>query len=63
VDGLDDERCSPGWGAEVVAWCVGDDTASRARDCGWQRIEVLEQTLDPAGLVAQIAAGPRTVSG
>ncbi|PWB72093.1 MAG: uroporphyrinogen-III C-methyltransferase [Holophagae bacterium] len=63
VDGLDDERCSPGWGAEVVAWCVGEATASRARDCGWQRIEVLEEALDPAGLVARIAAGPRAASG
>jgi uroporphyrinogen-III synthase len=63
VDGLDDERCSPGWGVGVVAWCVGDDTASRARDRGWQHVEVLEQALDPAGLVARIAAGPRTASG
>jgi uroporphyrinogen-III synthase len=47
----------------VVAWCVGDDTASRARDRGWQHVEVLEQTLDPAGLVARIAAGPRAASG
>ena len=63
VDGLDDERCSPGWGPKVVAWCVGEETASRARDCGWQRVVVLEETLDCADVVARIAAGAAAPGG
>jgi uroporphyrinogen-III synthase len=42
---------------------VGEATASRARECGWQRVVVLEEALDHAGLVARIATGPRTASG
>ena len=58
VDGLDEERGSPGWGPEVVAWCVGEETARRARECGWQRVQVLDETLDGAAVAARIAAGP-----
>jgi uroporphyrin-III C-methyltransferase/precorrin-2 dehydrogenase/sirohydrochlorin ferrochelatase len=58
VDGLDEERGRPGWGPEVVAWCVGEQTARRARECGWRRVEVLDESLDGVGVAARIAAGP-----
>jgi uroporphyrin-III C-methyltransferase/precorrin-2 dehydrogenase/sirohydrochlorin ferrochelatase len=57
VDGLDEERGNPGWGPEVVAWCVGEGTARRARECGWQKVHVLDETLDGAAVAARIAAG------
>ena len=63
VDVLDDERGAPGWGAEVVAWCVGEAAASRARECGWQRVVRIDETVDRAGVVARIAAGPAPGSG
>jgi uroporphyrinogen-III synthase len=28
----------PTWGDEVVAWCLGGETASRARETGWRRV-------------------------
>ncbi|HOC44326.1 MAG TPA: siroheme synthase CysG [Thermoanaerobaculales bacterium] len=56
VDSLDDERGGPGWGPEVVTLCVGEETASRARGCGWQRVAVIEEDLGCAELVARIAA-------
>ena len=49
---------SLGWGPEVVAWCVGEETAHRARECGWQRVQVLDESLDGAAVAARIAAGP-----
>jgi uroporphyrin-III C-methyltransferase/precorrin-2 dehydrogenase/sirohydrochlorin ferrochelatase len=62
VDGLDEERGSPGWGPEVVAWCLGEGTARRAGECGWQRVEVLDETMDGAAVAARIAAGPAASS-
>ena len=58
VDWLDDETSNPGWGDEVVAWCIGEAAAERARRCGWRRVVELPEQLDCADLVARIASGP-----
>lgn len=42
VDVLDEERDGPGWGTDVVAWCLSEKAAERARALGWQRVEVVE---------------------
>ncbi len=57
VDWLDGETGSPGWGDEVVAWCVGEAAAERARQCGWRRVVELQEQPDCGELVARIASG------
>ena len=56
VDGLDDERGTPGWGPEVVAWCIGREAVERAVERGWPRIEEVGEGTGCAELVARIAA-------
>ena len=41
VDRLDDERGEPVWIDEVVSWCLGRDTARRARERGWGEVREL----------------------
>jgi uroporphyrin-III C-methyltransferase/precorrin-2 dehydrogenase/sirohydrochlorin ferrochelatase len=55
VDWLDAERGGPGWGDEFVAWCVGSETAERARGCGWLNVRELLVEVDDDELVATIA--------
>jgi len=55
VDWLDAERGGPGWGDEFVAWCVGSETAARARCCGWLNVHELPGEVDEDELVAIIA--------
>jgi hypothetical protein len=57
VDWLDDERGTPGWGPDVVAWCVGREAVERAVERGWPRIEQIEDGTGCAELVVRIAAG------
>lgn len=61
VDGLDEERGNPGWGPELVAWCIGEEAAERARERGWRNVEPLEDGIECGDLVARIeaAAGSR----
>ncbi len=59
VDWLDEERDSPGWGPDAVAWCIGPEAAGRAAERGWQRVVQLEEGLDCDGLVLSIAARGR----
>jgi uroporphyrin-III C-methyltransferase/precorrin-2 dehydrogenase/sirohydrochlorin ferrochelatase len=54
VDWLDAERGGPGWGDEFVAWCVGSETAARARCCGWLNVHELPGEVDEDELVAII---------
>jgi uroporphyrin-III C-methyltransferase/precorrin-2 dehydrogenase/sirohydrochlorin ferrochelatase len=56
VDWLDDERGSPGWGARVVTWCVGEEALARARERGWQQLRLLGEDIGYARLVAEMAA-------
>jgi uroporphyrinogen III methyltransferase/synthase len=61
VDWLDEERGGPGWGDEVVAWCLGDEAVARANERGWRRVRTLEEGLDFERMVAEMAASrPRS---
>jgi len=54
VDWLDEERGGPGWGDEVVAWCVGSEAATRAQERGWPLVRQLESDFDDGELVKSI---------
>jgi hypothetical protein len=56
---LEEEREGPGWENGPVAWCLGADTAARARELGWRRVEELDPEQDTAGVVASIRRGRR----
>jgi len=53
VDALDEERDGPGFGPDVVAWCLDAVTASRALEVGWKSAEVVER----AEVVDSVARG------
>ncbi len=55
VDALDDERGGPGWDGRVMAWCLGEATARRARARGWRWVEVIRDDVGGGELVARIA--------
>ncbi len=55
VEWLDEEREIAGWEESTVAWCLGSETAERARGLGWRRIEEVAAGLDNAGVVTWIA--------
>ena len=55
VEWLDEERETAGWDESTVAWCLGPETAERARGLGWRRIRELPAGLDSAGVVTWIA--------
>jgi len=55
VDWLDDERDNPGWGPDLVAWCLGDHVATRARKRGWREVRRLDDGMDCVGLVTALA--------
>ncbi len=52
VDSLEEERHARGWNTEVVAWCIGESAARRARELAWPRIEELDEATDAAAHVA-----------
>jgi uroporphyrin-III C-methyltransferase/precorrin-2 dehydrogenase/sirohydrochlorin ferrochelatase len=54
VESLEDEREQPGWDGDMTAWCIGRDTAERARKLGWARIREIEDGLAPRELALQI---------
>jgi uroporphyrin-III C-methyltransferase/precorrin-2 dehydrogenase/sirohydrochlorin ferrochelatase len=57
VDALDGERDRPGWSREVVACCIGPETAGRARERGWPRVEELRAGATCDDIVSAIAGG------
>ncbi len=57
VDGLHEERDSPGWARQTAAWCLGEAALERARERGWVNLRRIDEGLDCADLVACIAAG------
>jgi len=59
VDWVHDERGGPGWAEDAPSWCVGEETAARARQRGWRRVHELSAGLDCSDLVAGIAKSPR----
>lgn len=52
VDALEEERDRTGWSVKMVAWCLNPETAHRARELGWRRVE--EVSGSEADLVAAI---------
>lgn len=56
VDWLDEERENPGWEAKSPAWCLGRETAERARERGWRQVIELSEEMGCADLVARIAS-------
>jgi len=58
VDWLDEERGCPGWEQMITAFCVGAETAARARERGWSEVCELATGLDGAELVARIGSTP-----
>jgi uroporphyrin-III C-methyltransferase/precorrin-2 dehydrogenase/sirohydrochlorin ferrochelatase len=56
---LEEERESRGWENDPVAWCLGPETAARARELGWRRIQLVDPDQDTAGVVASIGRGRR----
>ena len=56
VDALDEERDGVGWEEEPVAWCLGPETAARARERGWQRVRQSARGDNPANLVDWIGS-------
>ncbi len=55
VDSVDAERGGPGWNDGVVAWCVGPEAASRARERGWPKVQQLADDVDENELVQAIS--------
>jgi uroporphyrin-III C-methyltransferase len=51
VDALDEEREGRGWGPDVVAWCLGAETARRAAARGWRHVVPVES---PSALAARM---------
>lgn len=56
ADALDEEREGPGWEDGPVAWCLGPETAERARRLGWPRVRVAGEIRTPEELVGWIRA-------
>ena len=44
VDAFDDERDGAGWSSDMVAWCLTDGAARRARELGWKNVELVDET-------------------
>jgi uroporphyrin-III C-methyltransferase/precorrin-2 dehydrogenase/sirohydrochlorin ferrochelatase len=54
VGALDRETGSAGWRAGVAAWCLTRDTARRARELGWERVEEVEANAGGSSLLQRI---------
>jgi hypothetical protein len=50
LEALDEERDGPGWRADVVGFCLDEETVTRARELGWQTVEVLDGARAPAAI-------------
>jgi uroporphyrin-III C-methyltransferase/precorrin-2 dehydrogenase/sirohydrochlorin ferrochelatase len=46
VDAIDEERDSPTWNPDAVAWCCSKEAARRAGELGWRNVE---EIADPLG--------------
>ena len=54
VEAFDEERDGRSWGPGIRAWCLGVETARRARRRGWKRVEELPENLTVEEVVARI---------
>ena len=59
VEALDDERDLRNWGSEVVAFCLSEGAAAKARNLGWACVE--EVLDEPAGEMLVKRIGERRV--
>jgi uroporphyrin-III C-methyltransferase/precorrin-2 dehydrogenase/sirohydrochlorin ferrochelatase len=59
VEWMHDERGGATWGDDRPAWCLGEDTARRARERGWRRVRELDRGGACSELVSAIADGRR----
>jgi uroporphyrin-III C-methyltransferase/precorrin-2 dehydrogenase/sirohydrochlorin ferrochelatase len=55
VEWLDDEREGGGWSGESVGWCIGRETAERARQLGWRKVEMLAGGSGTEEIIERIA--------
>ena len=55
VDWVHEEIGGPGWRDDARTWCVGEETAARARERGWRPVHELSTDMDCSELVAGIA--------
>jgi uroporphyrin-III C-methyltransferase/precorrin-2 dehydrogenase/sirohydrochlorin ferrochelatase len=49
-----EESRTPGFGPEVIAWCLGKETAHRARKLGFLRVKEIESPAGAADLIARL---------
>jgi uroporphyrin-III C-methyltransferase/precorrin-2 dehydrogenase/sirohydrochlorin ferrochelatase len=55
IDWIDEERGGQGWNDAVVAWCMGPETAMRAKERGWPNVRQLAGDAAETELVEAIA--------
>jgi hypothetical protein len=51
VEVMEEERAGPGWGPDVVAWCLTARAAERAHQLGWQRVQRLDPHMSAPELI------------
>jgi hypothetical protein len=57
VEALDEERDSLEWRDGAAVWCLGDETAERARARRWPGVQSVEVGSSASDLVERIRAG------
>jgi len=62
ADAVFEERHNPGFGPEVIAWCLGKEAAHRARNLGFMRVEEVESPAGAAALIERMKAHLRARS-
>ena len=60
VDALEDDQDAPGSATQIVAWCLCPEAAGRARQLGWQHVEVVGDGSNPAELISAMQARRQT---
>jgi len=54
IEWFDEEREAMSWAEKPVAWCLGPETADRARGLGWRQVRQVDVGKDASNLVAWI---------
>jgi len=63
VDGLDDERDSPGWTADTVVWMLSPEATARAQSRQWRRVTEVTAPVSPKEVVAAILSYRSSTGG
>jgi hypothetical protein len=53
VEWLDEEREGTGWEDGPTAWCLSSEAAERARELGWQRVQLVDVDSTDSAAVAE----------